>query len=342
MKVFGVLAGAAVIVGGCAAASHIKALQPPYVRAAQPISLPVIGTATKPGAFQRGIDIDWYAWSGEDVAGGAADAIAYAHRLHANAISVSFPFFMNGSAGMVRGSTETPTPAEMGILLSDARQAGMYVSLRPLLDEHSLGRSRVGWKPPRPLKWFRSYQQFLAPYAAVAQRYHVGEFIVGSELNFDLSPRWAVLDRALRHVYHGALACADNWGRVVVRGCGVAVQTVDAYHPARDDWLTEWSNFDSKLPNGTVETEIGIAASASAHLKPYLLSWPGPVVPKVQARWFSAACQAAVREHLGGIYFWSIGLGMPPSHGPTKSSETTWSGGPGARAIASCYERIAR
>ena len=344
-KYAAVLLGTGVVVAACAAASQIRQLQPPQVTAAQRITLPETAVSAAPRAFQRGIDIDWYSWPGEDVAGGAVQAIAYARRLHADAISVSFPFFMKSNADSVQTNTATPTPADMRILLSAARRAGMYVSVRPLLDEKSLGHSRLGFVPSDPRAWFRSYARFLRPYALVAQRYHAGEFIVGSELkSFNLAPGWAGLDRYLRRRYHGTLACADNWDRVVKRGCATRVQTVDAYHPAHTaDYLAAWESWDATLPAGMMQTEVGIAAAAPAPRKPWVLSWPGsPLDPRVQARWFTAACHAAVRAHLGGIYFWSIGLGTPSSHGPTLASETTWAGGPGARAIARCYASVER
>jgi hypothetical protein len=296
------------------------------------------------GTFQRGIDVDWYAWPGEDVTAGAERVIAYAESLHANAISVSFPFFMEGNrSGSVHATTATPAPAAMSVLAADARRAGMYFSLRPLLDEKSPGPNRLGLVPSDPRAWFRTYERFLAPYALLAQRQHAGEFIVGTELRgFNLAPGWAGLDRFIRRRYHGKLACADNWDRMVTRGCGTAVQTVDTYHPSyTSDYLGAWQAWDATLPAGTVQTEVGIAAAAPAPRKPWILSWRGsPLDPKVQARWFTAACQAAVREHLGGIYFWSVGVGTPSSHGPTLASETTWAGGPGARAIARCYASI--
>lgn len=344
-KLIAVALGTGVVVAGCAAASQLRQLQPHSFQGADKILLPLTGALAKAGSFQRGLDIDWYAWRGEDVAGGSEQVLSYARSLHADALSVSFPFFERGN--MVHGTASTPTTAEMGILLSDARLAGFSISLRPLLDESSLGqkRSRAGWKPANQRAWFRSYQKFLLPYVKVAQRYHASEFIVGTELSaFSLSPDWHGLDSSLRRYYHGTLACADNWHKMEAHGCETAVQTVDAYHPIRSgSFLAGWEHWDAKRPHGTVEAEVGIAAAAPAPQKPYILSWPGsPLDPKVQARWFTAACHAAVREHLGGIYFWSVGLGTPSAHGPTKASETTWAGGPGARAISRCYAGIER
>jgi hypothetical protein len=90
--------------------------------------------------------------------------VQYVLSLHANAISVSFPFYMTGKdvAG-VYASDETPSPGQVALLARDAEQAGLYVSIRPLLDEKSLGSSRTGLRPRHLAAWFASYQQFLLP-----------------------------------------------------------------------------------------------------------------------------------------------------------------------------------
>ena len=110
--------------------------------------------------------------------------MAYIKSLQANSVSISFPFFMAGpSSSAVYAKNTTPSPAQLAVLVNNAEAAGLYVSIRPLLDESTLGRSRVHWSPDDPAAWFVSYQRFLLPYAAMAQREKVPEFIVGTELS---------------------------------------------------------------------------------------------------------------------------------------------------------------
>jgi Glycoside Hydrolase Family 113 len=341
-----IVAGLGVLVGGCAVASRVGALQPPTVASTAHIALPPLSAHWSPGKFQRGIDIDWYTYPNQDVSGDAAATVLYVQSLNANAISISFPFFMRGTrSGSVHATSATPTPAELATLVTDAHEAGLYVSLRPLLDEKSLGRSRVDWKPANEAAWFAAYRRFLAPYAVMAKTTKVQEFIIGTELNeFDVSSRWAALDRFIRNRYNGTIACADSWSRLVTRGCGVRTQTVDAYHPfGKDHWLHGFETWDRSLPKGTVQTEVGIAAAQGAWTKPYKTKWPGSrFEPSVQSRWFTAACTAAFKTHLGGIYFWAVGLSAKQPKGPTKSNLATWTGGLGGRAIAACFKKIAR
>jgi hypothetical protein len=343
----------ALLIGGCTAASHLSNLQPPPAPASPPITVPVDAAAPQlsqghvPPKMQLGIDIDLYTYPGQDFAADAATEIAYALSLHANSLSVSFPFFMSGSRAVgVHATAATPTPSQLAVLINDAEQAGLYVSIRPLLDETSLGEPRGHWAPAYPAAWFVSYLQFLEPYVAMAQAQHVQEFIVGTEFSqFANSKRWNSLDRALRRRYHGTLACADNWDSSPYTGnCGRGLnETVDAYHPQSGNLLAGWEAFDRTLPHGTVEAEVGIAAVRGADAKPWQHHWSvGSLDQSVQARWFTAACQAAARTHLGGIYFWSLNFSQTIGSGPTQAYQGWWAGGLGAHAIATCFAALER
>jgi hypothetical protein len=326
----------AVLVAGCSAAAHLKVLQPPPPPASRPIP------STAP--MQLGVDIDAYTYPGQDIAAAAAQDIAYVRSLHANAISVSFPFFMSGPASdSVYASPSTPTPAQLAVVIDDAEQAGLYVSIRPLLDETSLQEARTRWRPAHPARWFASYLRFLLPYAAMAQRTGVSQMFVGVELSiFAKSPYWRWLDSRLRRDYYGPLGYSNNWGNLHFTssgGPGVR-ESVDAYEPITGSLSAGWTAFDRRLPAGTVETEVGIAAVQGAFAVPYHYKWHvAQLDQSVQARWFTAACRAAAAAHLGGIYFWSIGLGVQAT-GPILSDQLAWAGGQGARAISACFAAV--
>jgi hypothetical protein len=343
-------AALALLIAGCTAAAHLKVLQPPAAPTTSSGPAPAAGSsaavpAYAAGKMLRGIDIDLYTYPGQDFASTAATDVAYITSLHANALSVSFPFFMNGHrAAGVHATSATPTPSQLAVLVHAARQAGLYVSIRPLLDESSIGMSRVYWAPVHPAAWFASYRKFLLPYAAMAQREHADELIVGTEFSqFAAWPRWNALDNALRSRFHGRLGCANNWGRPLRAGlpgnCGRGAQeTVDAYHPQRGNLTAGWETFDRALPAGTVETEIGIAAVKGAYKAPFQHAWKTTSLDQaVQVRWFTAACHAAAKEHLGGIYFWPLGFTQAIQGGPTLADQGLWSGGLGAHAISACF-----
>jgi hypothetical protein len=300
-------------------------------------------------AFQRGVDIDLYLPPGTDATAAARADVRYVLSLHANAVSVSFPFYMAGrNAHGVNAGGETPSPGLVALLARDAEQAGLYVSIRPLLDEESLGGSRTSWRPRHPAAWFASYQRFLLPYAEMAQREHIPELIVGAEFDrFGAYPQWNALDRALRRVYHGQLAYARNWDVNGSQG-GLVTQVMDSYPPfpqlsasASVTALTRaWKSYDRRFPAGTVESEVGIAAVRGAYAQPWRVEWPGSAIdPKIQANWFTAACRAAQASHMGGIYFWTLGFGR--SSGPSVTQPAAWSNSAGSAAIAACYQNLA-
>jgi hypothetical protein len=336
-----VLAGGAVLavlVAGCAAAGHLKMLDPP----ATPASRPLPSTAP----MQLGVDIDAYTYPGQNIGAAAEQDIAYVRGLHANAVSISFPFFMSGGlANSVHASPATPSPAQLAVVVEDAQEAGLFVSIRPLLDETNLGVARTRFRPADPARWFASYLKFLRPYVAMAQRTGVSEVYVGVELSrFPKSPYWNWLDTRLRRVYYGALGYSNNWGGLHFTGSGGSSvrESVDAYRPISGSLTAGWTAFDRALPAGTVITEVGIAAVRGAYRLPYHYKWHVTRLDQsVQARWFTAACRAAAATHLGGIYFWSIGLGVQPT-GPTLSNQLAWAGGQGARAISACFAALGR
>ena len=344
----------AVLTSGCTAAAGTKPLQQTELQLSAPSLHPV--QVRRPG-FQRGVDIDAYTYPGQDIATAAAADVAYIKSLHANSVSISFPFFMAGpSSSAVYAKNTTPSPAQLAVLVNNAEAAGLYVSIRPLLDESTLGRSRVHWSPDHPAAWFVSYRRFLLPYAAMAQREKVPEFIVGTEFStFEDSPHWNALDKALRRSFHGALGCSNNWGTQALAGngtgtafagnCGHGVrESVDAYQPQNGNLLAGWEAYDSGLPRGTVETEIGIDAVTGAYKQPYQHEWPEATSldTSVQAHWFTAACRAAVKEHLGGIYFWPLGFSNQPATGPSLTYQGQWAGGAGGQALAQCFKTLQR
>ena len=324
----------AVLIVGCSAAAHIHDLQPETTPQSPRLIVPVPAST-----MQLGVDIDAYTYPGQDVAAAAQTDVAYIESLHANAVSISFPFFVDGPrSDTVTAGTPTPTPGQLAAIVAAAANAGLYVSVRPLLDETSIGMPRVDWVSSDPGAWFASYQAFVLPYAAAAQRAHASEFIVGAELTrIERMPQWKGVDSALARRFSGTLAYANNWGRFRLAGDGGNVtETVDAYKPARAPLAQAWLRFDQQLPPGTVETEVGIAAVDQAWRKPYQHHWStARLDPAVQAQWFAAACAAARATHLRGIYFWAIGLGQLA--GPTLAQQFNWAHSAGATAISACF-----
>jgi hypothetical protein len=343
-------------VPGVAAAGQLGAAQaalaaPAHARSADARSQPAI----RRPRIQLGAGIDLYTYPGQNFTQASTAEVAYLKALHANSVTVSFPFFMHGrNATTVFARRSTPTPAQLAIFGRAAGRAGIYVALRPLLSNQSIGVARNTWRPKNLRAWFSSYQKFLMPYAAMAQRVGIPRLYVGAEFQeFGTSSRWTSLDKALRRKFKGALAYANN-GRQLHRGTGGrGVQvSADSYPdmprmPANATVarLTKaWEAWDRSMPRGTVLSEVGIAAVRGAYRKPWFDKWPHPHMdPTVQARWFTAACRAAAATHMGGIYFWAIGFGAAElTASPDAQHQGAWEKSPAQKAVASCYQRLRR
>jgi hypothetical protein len=347
---------AGLAVAGCSAASHLHALQPPkvtYGKAPAVALKPRVVDIRRP-AFEMGAGIDLYGYASENYAKGAAGEVHYLERLHANAVTISFPFFVHGIYGRRAYGRypTTPTPAQLGAVVRAAETAGMYVALRPLLANYGLGVPRNIWKPVHIRAWFASYQRFLMPYARMAQRDQVHRFYVGAEFQyFGGSPLWNRLDRALHRVYRGTLAYANN-GHKLNPGSGgrLAHISADSYPDmprmtpnASVRTLTRaWEAWDGSMPHGTVISEVGIAGVRGAYAKPWMIKWPNARIDgTVQARWFTAACRAARADHMGGIHFWAIGFGSSALAQPLDlAHQSAWEDGPGFRAAAACFQQL--
>ena len=161
-KTFAAAGALGVLIAGCTAAAHLKAFRP--------TTIPSLASAR--GGMQRGIDVDAYTYKGQDVPAAAAAVVQYALSLRANAISITFPFFMNGPHALgVTARASTPTPHQMAVIARIAEAQDLYVAFRPLLDEASIDyQFRGNMHPRNPARWFASYRHFLLPYAKAAQR----------------------------------------------------------------------------------------------------------------------------------------------------------------------------
>jgi hypothetical protein len=305
--------------------------------------------------YQLGIDIDFYTYPGLNVAPLAARDMAYAKSLHANSVSVSFPFFISGpKSNTVYGTSSTPSPAELAIVAQAAKNAGLYFSIRPLLDETSLRKAhsaRTAWLPTRLGQFFGSYERFLKPYAQMAQAQKIPEIIIGVEFDrFNYSPYWNRLAGYLRGYYHGTLAYSNNWEMKVRKlvSSGKVVQLLDAYpimHLTDSATIAQvtrsWDKYLAGYPRGIVLSEVGIAAQSKAYGVPYnVVSNGKPLVPAIQVHWFDAVCNAVASEHDGGVYFWAVGFGEPLNVPPSTSSPGSFVDGPGAKAISACFKRL--
>ncbi len=335
---------ATLFVAACSATSAADLVSRPPA-----VSGPTVGEPR----LQLGIDIDFYSSPGLPVAALAQQDIAYVKSLHANAVSIAIPFFSNPAGSVLGSDGRTPTVSQLSELVRTAERAGLAVTIRPLLNEQSIGESRVLWKPADMTGWFARYEKFLLPYAALAQRDHVPVFAVGVEFTrFGSVQQWKDLDSGLRAVYHGTLAYSNNWispeHPVPGHGGPGVVEMTDAYPRFKlpDDTspatlTATWTRWARPLPAGTVLSEVGIASRPGAYLRPYLWSpATAPLLPQIQVNWFHAACQAVAADNLGGLYFWTLPFGQSLTLPADQEDPGSFVAMPGQAAIARCFSSL--
>jgi hypothetical protein len=248
--------------------------------------------------------------------------------LGANSVGINFWFYTDGpDPTHVYGTPgSTPTPATIAMVVAAAHRHGLRALVRPLLNENNLIDSRGDWRgsiqPVSLHAWFVSYYDFLKPYFVAAQRNGATAFDIGSELD-SLAPdenEWTLFKAAARQIFHGSLEYAVNYGRWQLDPPYEPVPdaSVDAYPKLgltdsatvtqlTNGWVQWLHNQPSSVLTGTILQEVGIAAAAGSYARPFAPAAQGtPLDVPIQEEWFAAACSAAKRTDLAGLYFYAV------------------------------------
>jgi hypothetical protein len=260
----------------------------------------------------------------------------YIVSLGANSTAINFPFYTNGEdpTRVYSIAGETPSPATIAMVVANAREHGLRVLVRPLLNDGNIKDTRNDWRgsiePPSLSLWFSSYASFLRPYLVAAQAGNATSFSIDTELDSLASDQqdWATLQDAAAKVFTGSIVYAENYGLwqlnqpdIPVTGAAVdaypvlgltADATVAQLTSAWVSWLRAHRT-ESTLQK-TVLEEVGIAAVADAYAAPALTPPSGvPLDVPAQQKWFAAACAAAKQTHVAGLYFFDVNSTDNPS-----------------------------
>ncbi|MGP4008635.1 glycoside hydrolase family 113 [Streptomyces sp. 4N124] len=279
--------------------------------------------------------------------------------LHANSVSVSFPFFTGDlDSTKISGGGKTPTAERLARVLQIFHEAGLRTTVRPLMDETSLDVDNGGWRgkidPADRDAWFASYKKFLTPYLKAADREQAATFVIGTELNsMEGDTRWDALVSSAEKAFSGEVAYDANWDNYVSGRINMPVSHlgVDAYFPVKvadtapvetlvegwNDWLDKKAT--GPLPNITI-AEAGIGAMKGAYKAPGDFYTKRAVNPEVQANWYEAVCQVVQKRQMSGVYWWSIYFDDDPNSKPDDkvASRLDFAGRPlTEKAIKSCF-----
>lgn len=333
------------MVGICALSVYASGVLPalgidgrPRAAAVLPVTrmVPHVARPWHPGMPQLGVNLYWEnnpEEKPEVTEDKIRTALSSVVSMGANAVSVTFPFVTKGlnSDTVEADPVMTPSPDKLAMLLRSAKDSGLYVSVRPILDEKLLfaadpKRWRGTITPYDPAEWFANYTAFLTSYATMAEAAHADDFYIGAELNSmeGYITQWRTLVGKIKSVYSGTVSYSMNYNRLagdLPRVLGIQ-RAFDAYFPLAglgDDatvaqvasgwngWLDKYSMI------GMVISETGIAARNNAYHWPYDWSPAGTPNRQVQQTWFTAACQVAQQRHVAGLYWWYVNLEDPPN-----------------------------
>ncbi|MFI8180579.1 glycoside hydrolase family 113 [Actinacidiphila glaucinigra] len=279
--------------------------------------------------------------------------------MHANSVSVSFPFYTGGlTSTKITAGGKTPAPERIARVLRIFHQAGLRTTVRPIMDEKSLHVTNGGWRgnidPAGRDAWFASYKKFLTPYLKAADETHAASFVIATELNsMEGDPHWNALVDDAEKQFSGEVAYDSNWDAYVGGPVDMPVSHlgIDAYFPVKvpddasvdtlvdgwNDWLDKKST--GPLPKITI-AEAGITAMNGGYRAPGDFYSKRAVNPEVQANWFTAVCEVVRERHMKGVYWWSIYFDDDPNTKPDDkvASRLDFAGRPlTEKAIKSCF-----
>ncbi|MGW6690141.1 glycoside hydrolase family 113 [Streptomyces sp. NPDC054961] len=277
--------------------------------------------------------------------------------LKANSVSLSFPFFTGTSTSTeTAAGPRTPSPERLEAVLQVFQEAGLRTTLRPLLDEKSLGGMpnwRGNIKPSDRDAWFASYTKFLGPFLTVAQKHNVASFTLATELNsLEGDPHWKALATAAEKIYSGEIGYDANYDNYVAGRINMPVEQlgVDAYFPVKvpddapvEDLVKGWNGWLDKKTTGPlpeiVISEAGIGAMTGAYHYPGDFYTTRALNTQVQANWYDAVCRVVKERKMKGVYWWSIYFDDNPLAKPDGSaSRLHFAGRPDSeKVIRDCF-----
>ena len=279
------------------------------------------------------------------------------HTLHASAVDLVWNLYSPGyrSDSVVTNGKTTLTAANIGILTKIAQADGLYVEYRPIVFVQTKGNTWEGLiEPPNTAKWFTSYYQQNLPYLKMAQRYHINEYVIGTEMyKLTKARQWQSFLAESARVFRGPISYAQ-WQQIYFSPHPelppTALTAVDMYEPLKkltasaslSQVEAAYDKFFAEVPASVLRRsaiqETGIEARAGAYLTPPHLGLPGTLDQAIQYNWFTAGCEAVKRFHLRSIFFFKVDLADNPAHPATSLS--TFEGRRGAVAISRCASII--
>ena len=309
------------------------------------------------GRMQYGFQVYWHSDSPFSPDDKTNKILNYVVGMGANSVGFTFPVYTDGyRPTKVYAGSETPTPTELTQLIKLAKARNLRVMVRPIIDEANImtvpGEWRGSLEPRNTATWFASYRALLGPYLKAAQSAKADEFVMATEL-FSLeaqSAEWKKGIRAAKTSFQGTLSYGVNWDTVGLTPLPFVHRGLDLY-PAVElgdgasvgqltDALARTIQRAPKSVRANMGIhEVGIPAVSGMYLHPWLWgSGNHKLNLSVQTKWFAAACNAAKRTNVQGIYYWMIDSNVDPmTVDPASLPASSFIGRPAEQSIRACY-----
>jgi len=317
------------------------------------------GPAQSNPAQGRGLTFaDWSANGYSQVsADRSLDAIAAVGATHLVIITTAYQAdpqanelgFLNARTG-----ARTPTLAATRHALERAQSLGMKVAIKPHVDLDD-GQWRGKIAPSDPNAWFKSYRDFILPWAELAESGDAVQFMIGTELagTIQHAQLWRETIYKVRAVFSGKLIYAASWDEAhkVPFWRDLDFVGVDFYFPltTRNDpscfeilagwqpWLERLRLLHQQTGRPILLTEIGYRSVDGAGMRPYEFGEDATLDLQEQADLYWAAMQATSEESwIAGLYWWNW---LANGSGGVNNTDYTPSGKPAAMELLKSWKR---
>jgi 4-amino-4-deoxy-L-arabinose transferase-like glycosyltransferase len=235
---------------------------------------------------------------------------------------------------VVRRCPESLSSPDVRAIVAAAQRAGLTVQLRPIIRTgppsgwNAPNRSWEGFIRPRSQHaWFGRLLHAEKPYLKILVGMNGAQFVVGTELRGLASSRYwpTFLSRARQVCQCGVSVSASTGDYKKGRTARGSELGVDWYPSLRvvpnASQQAVTGAFEASLADiprpvlaRTSLDEESIRATAGAYRHPQAWGDRGRYDPRVQVRYFTAACQAVLRYQMRAVYFYEIPLNDNPAH----------------------------
>jgi hypothetical protein len=285
---------------------------------------------------------------------GARDLAYIHHHLHAAAVGFVWNYDTpSNSSDTVRSTSITLPPAGLAELTRQAEADGLAVQFRPLIRVGPREKWEGAIRPASQAAWFTSLWRAERPYLRLAQRLHVGTFVVASEMEYmNSAPGWARFLTRAREVFHGQVTMSLWDGNYLAGQVPAGLSSAVGMDPYPNTGLPDgasqarvtaaWRRVFASIPAAvrfkTTLDEVGFIAESGAYETPQEWHRVAPANYRMQERWFTAVCRTVAYYHMAGVFFYDMNLAVNPA--VPNIFPGFFTARPGAAAIARCSRSL--